>query len=123
VTRVREINGGSLEALALVAVAILVSQTASNVAADGANRPKPERHWYLTAAQIDAGDPVGATFSGGRLPAGARILIKRRYGTPDDLGLVAKYSASGSGTWTVTLPAVPLGSYMHLAQATTLTAR
>ena len=61
--RFPEINGGSLKGIALVAVAILASQTASKVAADVANRLKPKLHCNLTTTQIDAGDPVGATFS------------------------------------------------------------
>jgi hypothetical protein len=99
---------------------MVATQALSNVAADGANPPIPTLHWNLTTTQIDAGAPVGATIRYARLPAGAKILVERRYGTANQLGLVVKYAASGSGTRIVTLPSVALGSYMYQVEATTL---
>lgn len=118
--RFRRINGTTPKATALVAVAVVLLQALSIVASDGATLSKPTVHWNLTSTQIDAGTRVGATIRYARLSAGSRILVERRYGTANQLGLVAKYAASGSGTRIVTLPSVALGSYMYRVEATTL---
>jgi hypothetical protein len=74
---------------------------------------RPSITWSFSSTTVDVGAPIDAVVIYRSLTPGTRIVVQRQFGSANQMALVARYGARGSGVLRVALPSDPIGSYEY----------